>query len=88
MYMYLLGPFYVDPIISHATIGRLRTKPASYWSNRISVITFCKYENNKNTNKKSRHFRKFRNPGWEKKRIYGDPVIYSLFNMMVKMAEP
>ncbi len=66
MYMYLLGPFNVDPIISHATIGRLCTKPASYWSNRISVITFCKYENNKNTKPKSRHFRQFRNPGWEK----------------------
>ncbi len=43
----MLWLFYVDHIFSHTTISRLCTKPASYWPNYISVITFCKYENNK-----------------------------------------
>lgn len=34
----------------------------TYWSNYFSVIIFSKYENDKKTKPKPKHFRQFRNP--------------------------
>ncbi len=54
------------------------TKSKRYWSNYFSVITFSKYENNRKTKPKPRHFRQFRNPGQEmssKKKTNGHPML-------------
>ncbi len=40
---------------SHAVIGWLCPMPACYWSNNVLVISFSKYENNRETKEKPRH---------------------------------
>ncbi len=40
---------------SHAVIGWLCTMPACYWSNNVLVISFSKYENNRETKAQPRH---------------------------------
>ncbi len=67
----LLWPFSVDPTFSNATIGRLCTMPALYWSNYFSVNSFSKYKNKA----KPGHFSKFRNPDQDLSRKKGHIVI-------------
>ncbi len=40
----IVWPLSVDPIFSHATIGRLCTMSVHYWSNYFLAITFSKYK--------------------------------------------
>ncbi len=40
---------------SHAVIGWLCPMPACYWSNNVLVISFSKYENNRETKAQHRH---------------------------------